>query len=84
MNITINNYGTIHITDEVVKNAKNKLLNRMYYARYKDTLGGYQTWLELLDYYFMGNYAKMYSIIASCPKSSTRTLCLNYLKDIMG
>ena len=42
MKITI----TIEITPEEVSHAHDDLMRRMFYARNKDTLGGYSAWVD--------------------------------------
>lgn len=86
-NITINNHGTVNIYGEGNDNsAKDKLLEKLYYARYKPTMGGYEGWLKLLDMYYLGNYRGMREFIKSChgKGGKTRHECLNYLEIIMG
>ena len=54
-NITIYNHGTVNIyesVDDTVSKAKDALLNKMYFARYKQTMGGYEAWLQLLEMYY--------------------------------
>ena len=88
-NITINNYGTINICENItqddVNKKKDELLSKMYYARYKQTLGGYEGWLELLRMYYCGEYAEMCEFIKSCrgKGGKTRSACLECLAVIM-
>ena len=84
-NITINNYGTINICDDTVSNARNQLLTKLYWARNKDTMGGYKAWLNLLEMYYLGNFDGMREFISSCTGKGgkTRNECLNYIDIIM-
>lgn len=88
-NITIHNYGTVNIHEGVdesaVSKAKDRLLNKMYFARYKQTLGGYEAWLRLLEMYHCGEYAQMVKFIKSCTGKGgkTRSECLECLATIM-
>ena len=51
-NITINN-STVNFYDrDLVAEARDELLRRLFYARHKDTIGGYDNWLTLLDHYY--------------------------------
>lgn len=86
-NITINNYGTVNIYNyDSVEDARDNLLTKMYHARNKNTMGGYEAWLQLLDWYYMGSYNKMIEFIESCHGSGgkTRNECLSYLYTIIG
>ena len=89
-NITIHNHGTVNIYEGVDTNAINKakdtLLHKMYFARYKQTLGGYEGWLKLLDMYYCEQYEEMYEHIKNChgKGGKTRHDCLECLKIIMG
>lgn len=87
-NITIYNQGTVNIyesVDDAVSKAKDALLNKMYFARYKQTLGGYEAWLKLLDMYYCGDYKGMCKHIKSCngKGGKTRNECLDYLNTII-
>jgi len=85
-NITINNSTVyININEDTVSNAKSQLLEKLYYARNKDTMGGYEAWLQLLDWYYMGAYNKMIEHIKSCKGKggATRAECLRYINTIM-
>lgn len=87
-NITIYNHGTINIYDEhnhTVAEARNELLHKMYYARYKQTLGGYEGWLKLLDLYYSGDYKGMLKHLKSCKGKggATRSQCMQKIKLIM-
>lgn len=85
-NITINNYGTINIgTEDTVSDARNQLLTKLYWARYKPTMGGYEAWLQLLNMYYAGDLTGMYKFISSChgKGGKTRNECLHYIDIIM-
>ena len=84
----INNYGTINIynvNEATVSNAKDNLLTKLYYARNKSTMGGYNAWLELLNMYYAADWQGMYDYISSChgKGGKTRNECLNNLEIIM-
>ena len=86
--INNNNGGVVNIyniNETTVSNAKDKLLKKMYYARYKETMGGYKTWLELLDMYYANEYKDMYELIKSFSSKGgkTRNECLECLEIIM-
>ena len=90
MAIVINNSngGVVNIcntTETEVSNAKDRLLKKMYYARYKDTMGGYKVWLELLDMYYANDYKGMHKLIKSFNSKGgkTRNECLKCLEIIM-
>lgn len=88
-NIIINNYGTLNVYESTTKaevsEAKDKLLNKMYYARNKETLGGKEGWHKLLDMYYSGDYEGMCEFINSCKGygGKTRKACLEHLSTIM-
>ena len=87
-NITINNHGTVNIyegVDNTVNEAKDTLLTKMYFARYKQTLGGYEAWLKLLDMYYCEQYEEMREFIKSCKAKGgkTRHDCLVCLDTII-
>ena len=88
-NITINNHGTVNIYEGVdtnaVNEAKDTLLTKMYFARYKQTLGGYEAWLKLLDMYYCEQYEEMHEFIKACKGKGgkTRHDCLKLLETIM-
>ena len=68
-NITINNYGTIHLysQEEEVERAKDRLINKMYYARLSDNvIGGYEGWKQLCEMYDLDNYEGMREFITNC------------------
>lgn len=88
-NITINNHGTVNIYEGVntaVSKAKDELLHKMYFSRYKQTLGGYEGWLKLLDLYYCEQYREMYKHIKSCngKGGKTRYDCLKCLDIIIS
>lgn len=86
MNITMNNCTvSIYEAEDKVEKAKSELLNRLYYAREKDTMGGREGWLELLDMYFMYRYEDMVERIKSFAGKgqATRNACLRCLNTII-
>ena len=86
-NFTINNSTVyININEVIVDDAKDKLLTKLYYARHKETMGGYVAWHELLHMYYMGNYQGMKEFITSCRGKGgrTRNECIRYINIIMG
>lgn len=87
MQINIYNYGTVNITPDIetVGEAKDELLRSLYYARYKETLGGYQMWKQLLDWYYSFEYSKMIEHLKSCKGrgGATRNKCIRYLTIII-
>lgn len=86
-NIVITN-STVNIYNDcsVVSKAKDELLAKLYYARYKQTMGGYEGWLKLLDMYYIGNYVGMIDFISSChgKGGKTRNECIRHLNTIIG
>lgn len=85
-NIIIKN-STVNIyTEDSISKAKDELLTKLYYARNKDTMGGYEAWLKLLDMYFIGDYIGMYNFIKSChgKGGKTRSECIKKLNIIIG
>ena len=87
-NITINNHGTVNIynvNDTTVSEAKDKLLSKMYYARHKNTMGGYEAWLDLLDMYYKHDWQCMLDHINSChgKGGKTRNECIRHIETIM-
>lgn len=85
-NITINNHGTVNIyAEDLVGNAKDKLLTKLYYARNKETMGGYESWLKLLDMYYAEDFKGMRDFIKSCKGKGgrTRNECLHCIDVIM-
>ena len=68
-NITINNYGTINFYEErePVERAKDKLINRMYYARLSENvIGGHAGWEHLCKLYDENKYKEMKAFISQC------------------
>jgi hypothetical protein len=68
-NITINNYGTINFysQDEAIEKAKDKLINRMYYARLSENvIGGRNGWKHLCELYDDKKYEEMKEFISQC------------------
>lgn len=87
-NIVIHNNGTVNIynvNDTTVAEAKDALLTKLYWARNKQTMGGYEAWLELLDMYYSFEWQKMYNYIKACKckGGKTRHDCLKLLETIM-
>lgn len=86
MNIVMHNCTvSIYEAEDKVEKAKSELLNRLYYAREKDTMGGRDGWLELLDMYFMYRYEDMVEKIQSFTGKgqATRNACLKCLNTII-
>lgn len=86
-NITINNHGTVNIyAEDLVGSAKDQLLTKLYYARNKETMGGYEAWLRLLDMYYAEDFKGMKEFIESCKGrgGKTRNECLRHLNIIIG
>lgn len=86
-NITINNSTVyININEDQISKEKDNLLRRLYYARNKGTMGGYEGWQKLLNMYYMGNYQAMKSFIESChgKGGATRKECIKSLNIIIG
>ena len=89
MSIVINNNGGVvniyNINETEVSKAKDKLLKKMYYARYKETMGGYKVWLELVDMYYAEDFKGMKKLINSFHSKGgkTRNECLECLEIIM-
>lgn len=88
--IIIHNHGTVNIynvNDTSVAEAKDKLLTKLYWARTKQTMGGYDAWLQLLDMYYAFDWQGMYNHIESYKGKGkggkTRNECLALLKTIM-
>lgn len=86
-NIIIHNHGTVNVYEnaDTVNEAKDTLLHKMYFARYKQTLGGYEAWLKLLDMYYCEQYEEMRDFIRSCKAKGgkTRYDCLQCLDTII-
>ena len=86
-NITINNHGTVNIyAEDLVNKAKDLLLTKLYYARHKETMGGYEAWHELLDMYYCADFEGMKEFIESCKGhgGKTRNECIRCLNIIIG
>lgn len=78
--------STVHIVcEDTIGNARDNLLTKMYYARNKSTMGGYDAWLKLLDMYYACDFKGMQELIRSCKGmgGKTRNECLRYLDIIM-
>ena len=85
-NINITNSTVfINYNENTVSNAKDNLLTKLYYARNKDTMGGYDAWLKLLDMYYAFDFKGMQEFIKSCKGKGgkTRNECLRYINIIM-
>lgn len=84
INIT-NSTVIINYNGTTASEAKDKLLTKLYYARNKATIGGYEGWLKLLDMYYAGNYEEMKQFIKSCKGKGgkTRHDCLSYIETII-
>lgn len=87
-NIIIHNNGVVNIynvNDTTVAEAKDALLTKLYWARNKQTFGGYNAWLELLDKYYSFDWQGMYDYIKSCKGKGgkTRSECLKLVSTIM-
>lgn len=79
-NSTVNFYER-----DAVAEAKDELLRRLFYARKKDTMGGYDNWLLLLDLYYSGEYEEMIENIStySGHGGATRKAVIKLLKIIL-
>ena len=89
-NIVIHNNGVVNIynvNSTTVAEAKDALLTKLYWARNKQTMGGYEAWLELLDMYYGFEWQAMYDHIKSYKGKGkggkTRNECLKLLEIIM-
>lgn len=87
-NIIIHNNGIVNIynvNDTKVAEAKDALLTKLYWARNKQTFGGYNAWLELLDMYYGFEWQAMHNYIKSCKGKGgkTRYDCLKLIETIM-
>ena len=86
MNIKITN-STVYVNGEEPKSeqARNELLSLMYHARNKETMGGYDKWKEMLDWYYSGDWVSMCAHILSCTGKggATRKRCLKDIAIIM-
>ena len=85
-NIIKNSIVNIYNDNDAVSKAKDELLTKLYYARNKSTMGGYEGWLKLLDMYYIGNYVGMIDFISSChgKGGKTRNECIRHLNTIIG
>lgn len=86
MTISMNNCQvTIYETQNRIEKAKSDLLTKLYYAREKDTMGGREVWLELLDMYYMQKYDEMKETIEAFEGSgqATRNACIRCLDTII-
>jgi hypothetical protein len=88
MNKFIINNSTVYINinEETASDAKDKLLTKLYYARHKETMGGYTAWHKLLDMYYISNYQGMREFIMSCRGrgGKTRNECIALINIIEG
>ena len=87
-NIVIHNNGTVNIynvNDTTVSEAKDALLTKLYWARHKQTMGGYAAWHKLLDMYYSFEWQEMYDYIKACKGKGgkTRHDCLGLIETIM-
>ena len=57
--VTITNSTVNFYEKDTVAEAKDELLRRLFYARHKPTIGGYENWLFLLDCYYCGEFEEM-------------------------
>ena len=83
MHIQIN--ITITPTPDEVEQARDELRRRMFYARHKDTLGGYEGWRELCAMLDGFEYAEALQRISSMTGrgQATRNACIGDLKTIL-
>ena len=79
-----NSTVTIHECDNHVKNARDELLRKLFYARHKATMAGVSNWEKLLDHYYSGEYEEMIENISSFsgPGGATRKACIKLIKTI--
>ena len=88
-NIVIHNHGVVNIynANTTVSEAKDQLLTKLYWARNKQTMGGYAAWLELLNMYYAFDWQGMYDHIKSYrgkgKGGKTRHDCLKLIEIIM-
>ena len=83
-NITITN-STVNFYDrDQIAEARDELLRRQFYARHKDTIGGYDNWLTLLDHYYCEEFEDMIENIMSIKAmgGATRNACLRLINVI--
>lgn len=83
--ITITNSTVNFYEHDIVAEARDELLRRLFYARHKDTIGGYDNWLKLLDYYYCGEFEEMIENIGSIKGTggATRKACLRLINTIV-
>ena len=83
-NINITN-STVNFYDrDLAAEARDELLRRLFYARHKDTIGGYDNWLTLLDHYYCEEFEEMIENIKSIKGmgGATRNTCIRLIKII--
>ena len=83
-NINITN-STVNFYDrDQIAEARDELLRRLFYARHKDTIGGYDNWLTLLDHYYCEEFEEMIENIKSIKGmgGATRNACIRLIKTI--
>lgn len=82
--ITITNSTVNFYEKDAIAEAKDELLRRLFYARQKETMGGYDNWTKLLDHYYSGEYEEMIENISSFSGSggATRNACIRLIKTI--
>ena len=85
-NITITNSTVNFYEKDIVAEAKDELLRRLFYSRNKDTLGGYSNWINRLDHYYRGEYEEMIENISSFKGAGgvTRKTCLRLISTIIN
>lgn len=83
--ITITNSTVNFYEKDAIAEAKDELLRRLFYARKKDTMGGYDNWINLLDLYYSGEYEEMIENIStySGHGGATRNAVIKLLKIIL-
>lgn len=81
-----NSTVVVYEYDNHVKNARDELLRRLFYARHKATMGGVSNWEKLLDHYYSGEYEEMIENISSFSGpgggGATRKACIQLIKTI--
>ena len=87
MNATVsinNSTVVVYECDNHAKNARDELLEKLFYARHKATMGGISNWEKLLDHYYSGEYEEMIENISSFsgPGGATRKACIQLIKTI--
>ena len=85
-NITITNSTVNFYEKDVVAEVKDELLRRLFYSRNKDTMGGYDNWINLLDHYYRGEFEEMIENIKSFKGAggATRKICLRLINVIIN